>query len=313
MQNISCRKCGSTFRYHHQGRRYCDHCRRQIYLGQQRAKVRKKTKTCSDCGQALYAGRGGLDNPTCRACRRRRRGANQTTDKVELKRLTYEQYKASRSTKPCQECGQLLSKIQVLRRCRFCSYLCSAAHMRNQRPPRSTADCQQCGQTFTVTKDRRHYCSRSCFQTATASPQVSRWVSYVVYSTCSICQAILCGRRQRDYCKECQARSYYLRNPDRFKEAAHRRRTRVQAAQVEHIEIRKVFERDKWTCHICGNKVRRTARYARDPEMASLDHLVPIALGGEHSYANVACSHLRCNLRKHTKATGEQLMIVGMA
>ena len=74
----------------------------------------------------------------------------------------------------------------------------------------------------------------------------------------------------------------------------------------------KVFARDKWTCHICGKKVRKTARYPRDPEMASLDHLVPIALGGEHSYANVACAHLRCNLSKGTKETGEQLMIVGM-
>ena len=126
------------------------------------------------------------------------------------------------------------------------------------------------------------------------------------------------ARRKQRFCTPTCAtrwngREQYRRNPERFVAAAHKRRAIQLAANVEIVTPRKVYERDKWTCHICGGKVRRKARWKRDPEMASLDHLVPLSLGGKHSYANVACSHLRCNLTKHTAAVGEQLMIVGWA
>jgi 5-methylcytosine-specific restriction endonuclease McrA len=32
--------------------------------------------------------------------------------------------------------------------------------------------------------------------------------------------------------------------------------------------------------------------------MASPDHIIPISLGGKHSYENLQCSHLKCNLAK---------------
>jgi 5-methylcytosine-specific restriction endonuclease McrA len=31
---------------------------------------------------------------------------------------------------------------------------------------------------------------------------------------------------------------------------------------------------------------------------ASVDHIIPLVLGGEHSMANVQAAHLVCNLRK---------------
>lgn len=57
-----------------------------------------------------------------------------------------------------------------------------------------------------------------------------------------------------------------------------------------------VFDRDGWTCHICGEPVDRDSA---DPlSRASLDHVVPIARGGLHTLENVKCAHLRCNIRK---------------
>jgi len=33
----------------------------------------------------------------------------------------------------------------------------------------------------------------------------------------------------------------------------------------------------------------------------SLDHIVPVSLGGMHSMANVQCAHLFCNLSKNNR------------
>lgn len=81
--------------------------------------------------------------------------------------------------------------------------------------------------------------------------------------------------------------------------AAHRqtRRTRQRAAFVEFVDHPTVFERDGWICGLCGGPVDRGLR-APHPESPSLDHVLPITAGGEHSYQNVQLAHFGCNSRK---------------
>lgn len=76
------------------------------------------------------------------------------------------------------------------------------------------------------------------------------------------------------------------------------RRLRHINAYIEDVDPLAVYIRDRWICQLCNEPVLRIPRYVRDPQMASLDHVIPIAQGGEHSYANVQCAHLQCNLRK---------------
>lgn len=68
------------------------------------------------------------------------------------------------------------------------------------------------------------------------------------------------------------------------------RRARKRGAFVERVYRRVVWRRDGGVCGICG--------LAADPAGWHLDHVVPLALGGEHSYANVQVSHPSCNLAK---------------
>jgi 5-methylcytosine-specific restriction endonuclease McrA len=93
-------------------------------------------------------------------------------------------------------------------------------------------------------------------------------------------------------------------NPDKRRESgrkkARTRRARKLDTFVEHVDPQVVFERDSWTCHICDEAINPGLRHP-DPMSASLDHIIPLAKGGEHSYANSGTSHLRCNQRKHTK------------
>lgn len=77
------------------------------------------------------------------------------------------------------------------------------------------------------------------------------------------------------------------------KRAAKRRGATV----VETIYHESIFIRDHYMCALCGEPVDKTLTHP-DPMSASLDHRVPIALGGTHTRDNVQCTHLACNLAK---------------
>lgn len=75
------------------------------------------------------------------------------------------------------------------------------------------------------------------------------------------------------------------------------RKHRLVDTAVEPIIARDIFDRDEWLCHLCGEDVDPDLSHP-DPLSASLDHIVPLSLGGSHTEDNVACAHLRCNLSK---------------
>jgi 5-methylcytosine-specific restriction endonuclease McrA len=87
-------------------------------------------------------------------------------------------------------------------------------------------------------------------------------------------------------------------NRDRHNAKHHRRRARERAAFVEDVDPRVVYYRDGGTCWLCWLQVPRVVG---DPLSPSLDHVVPLSKGGEHSYANVRLAHSICNARKGAK------------
>ena len=65
-----------------------------------------------------------------------------------------------------------------------------------------------------------------------------------------------------------------------------------------NLEKRKeIFERDKYTCFYCGEKVT--------PENSTLDHLVPQSKDGKHTKENLKTSCLICNSIKSGKTYEE--------
>jgi 5-methylcytosine-specific restriction endonuclease McrA len=72
------------------------------------------------------------------------------------------------------------------------------------------------------------------------------------------------------------------------------RRARKLAAFVEVVDPMVVYDRDGGLCGLCGSSV--------DREDFHVDHIVPFAAGGEHSYANTQLAHARCNRVKGAKA-----------
>ncbi|WP_164681162.1 HNH endonuclease [Mycobacterium intracellulare] len=71
---------------------------------------------------------------------------------------------------------------------------------------------------------------------------------------------------------------------------------------TEDFTLADIAERDQWCCQICGEAVDPDLKWP-DTQCATLDHVVPIALDGEHSKANCQLAHANCNRSKGAKLT----------
>ena len=90
---------------------------------------------------------------------------------------------------------------------------------------------------------------------------------------------------------------------------AARRARKLNAAVVEVVAAREIFERDDWRCHLCGRRTKRGVG-GMHPLGATLDHVLPLAAGGDHTRANLATAHRCCNIAKGARPLG-QLALFG--
>jgi 5-methylcytosine-specific restriction endonuclease McrA len=96
---------------------------------------------------------------------------------------------------------------------------------------------------------------------------------------------------------------------ERRGEATARRTLAVRTGDSD-IHWRNLGERDGWRCHLCGKKVPSVAGTAKRSDGATVDHLVPIADGGAHTWGNVRLAHRFCNLSRGTRGEVQLLLAV---
>lgn len=113
-----------------------------------------------------------------------------------------------------------------------------------------------------------------------------------------------CGDECRKEVKTRRFKEFYRNHPERYQDYSAVRRATIKDATVERVEREKVFDRDGWVCHICGGDIDRAAEWPSS-ECVSLDHVVPLSRGGEHSYANCKTAHWGCNSSKSNKLLDE--------
>jgi 5-methylcytosine-specific restriction endonuclease McrA len=83
----------------------------------------------------------------------------------------------------------------------------------------------------------------------------------------------------------------------------HLDRARWHGVRYEPVDRAKVFARDRWRCASCGTKVVRSKEYR--PDQATIDHIIPMAKGGPHTYTNVTTMCMACNSRKRDVLQGQ--------
>jgi hypothetical protein len=77
----------------------------------------------------------------------------------------------------------------------------------------------------------------------------------------------------------------------------------IDAADIDCYNVRenriKVYERDAYKCRYCDKQLTRFT--------ATLDHVRPVAEGGDNSFENLVTACLGCNSRKHKRSVGDFL------
>ena len=106
------------------------------------------------------------------------------------------------------------------------------------------------------------------------------------------------GQQRKFCCTDCQRRNWGRRKTSI-------RRARMGGVKVEDIDPIAVFIRDGWKCQICGRKTPRKHRGKHTPNAPEMDHIVALANGGAHTWANVQCACRACNSRKGASDYGQ--------
>lgn len=88
-------------------------------------------------------------------------------------------------------------------------------------------------------------------------------------------------------------RRWARRHPEKILMNAWRRKARTAQVFVEDVDPLVVAERDNWTCFFCHMNVDRLA--VNRAEKASIHHVIPITLFGDHAYHNIRLAHVGCN------------------
>lgn len=168
-------------------------------------------------------------------------------------------------------------------------------------------ECRHCRAVFPVTNGSMQYCSKRCGILAADATRIDRQKAAFTPSTficreCGSSHTTEYGAPSTVYCSAACC--------NRSNDRAHKskRRARLLGVKVEAVNPTVVFDRDGWRCHLCGVTTPRRLRGTCDPRAPELDHIVPLAKGGEHSYRNVACCCRACNGAKGAEVRGQMLL-----
>ena len=78
---------------------------------------------------------------------------------------------------------------------------------------------------------------------------------------------------------------------------------KIADADIDYYNVRenrtKIYERDLYKCRYCEKQLTRFT--------ATLDHVRPVAEGGDNSFENLVTACLACNSRKHKRLAGDFL------
>lgn len=220
--------------------------------------------------------------------------------------------------------------------------LCGTHYSQKRRStPRHEYICDQCGETFVVGRKKyteRVFCGRSCQavwlnqNTVEArmknrynarSKELALWIKPPAKvqtipepqkqsAPWKACTCEICGEAflSKQFDRTCSGPCYELRRRRKRREAKDRRRAVKKSAYVSNVNRDVIFARDDYRCRLCGKRLNMHAKVPQ-PDAPTIDHIIPLSIGGTHEPANVQSAHFSCNVRKGNRGAGEQLALIG--
>lgn len=242
------------------------------------------TCACTRCGASFsYEYRGGRRKLYCSVRCARAEESARASARLE----------ASKPPRPiCGHCGAEMVRRPGRSYCGAGE--CQKAKREEAKPPRPR--CRNCGKGMRRRKDAVYCDAQPCRTAKYHAKQASR----------PRCSEADCGSPviAKGLCGSHYASVWRAANTDRSRDNRKRRRARERGARVEDFSSVQVYERDNWICGLCSAPIPRDAVWP-DLLSPSVDHIVPLSRGGEHSMANVQASHLSCNSRKQASVPVE--------
>lgn len=107
---------------------------------------------------------------------------------------------------------------------------------------------------------------------------------------CAVCGSFYFGSRKKYCSEECNRKVANRRSTD--KKEINRKKARTK--QSSEITVQSLYNRDNGICWICGGKCDINAD-GNSNEYPSVDHIIPVSLGGTDEWSNVRLAHRICN------------------
>ena len=259
------------------GNALCDRCQdRQNKAMAKRREKNKVNSLCQECGKNRVNS-GGYRCDRCMVLMRARYDRKCHTEGCDNDIVYHSRY--------CQEC---LDKNEAKKQS------CKVYFIK----------CSGCGKLFVTKISYKKYCSDDCERESQLVRPIKR--------ICAVCGKPYRVRRGRNFDKTCSVKCRKILIADVQRNARHRRRIRKLDAFVEHVSIIKLYKRDRHRCQLCGRKLN-LKRQVPHPLAATVDHIIPLSVGGEHSYRNTQLVCFKCNSLKGNRKVvgGEQLRLFG--
>lgn len=187
----------------------------------------------------------------------------------------------------CKQCKIAARMKRTARPCRDCGAPCHGKR------------CQSCHFVSNGWHPKRGTCSEAGCEGMVAQGGVC-WKHYdrrrrMVERPCVVCGSLVWSKPDSKRATVCPDSACKKANHRAHLSA--RRRGMLVRSVGPRVVPEVVFERDNFRCHRCGVRCVRSGGVYSD-RYPTLDHLVPLSRGGEHSLVNVACCCRRCNMTK---------------
>lgn len=242
----------------------------------------------------------------------------------------------------CTECGEMFTYVKTGRGPdrQVCSDGCKKLRaLRYPTRPRKKLGkrrvrtaCVVCKKVFSYEKESgrlRNTCSPECTTIRhrehgrTHSRKTARTKRYS--GTCVVCGKYFkssnkttitcgrsCGKRLSDKTRSINASNRRFERTGRHDDSdlIHRRAKAEWKRQGDVIDREQLFERDGWRCYICGDSTPKELMGSHHPKAPEIDHVVPFAAGGQHTWVNTACACRACNSAKKHSLTDTAVMFM---
>lgn len=219
----------------------------------------------------------------------------------------------------CEICGVAIEQPRIGRPRTKCSKACRTKAYENKRksslraaePNRifagSICSCQHCSASFQAVRHDQKFCSANCRQKAQwdrlARSGVNR--SAVWFGDCADCGQLIAVRHSSvvgvKICRKCRV----ARNRTINSRKNHERRS----AGVLTVSVDDLARRDGSRCNLCNKQIDMSlpGSHKFGP---TIDHLLPVSMGGTNDAANLALAHRTCNTIRGNRGAVQMLMEV---